>query len=412
MSWARGLGVWALVGGSVFLLAAARCSTDDRGSRNSRAKQSEAPALMPAERSDSSAKKERAEVPAPAPAERGEPIEVVPAPVTPPPEPLMRTMDERNTVDVFRAASSAVVYVTQSKVYRDFFMRPMEVPSGTGTGFLWGSDGHVVTNYHVVAAGRSTPKIEVTLMDQKTYPALIVGVEPRKDIAVLKIEVPGKVTPIRLPPADYRLEVGQKAIAIGNPFGLDHTLTVGVVSALGREVMGIGGVTIRDMIQTDAAINPGNSGGPLLNSAGQIIGMNTMIYSQSGASAGIGFAVPYATVARVVPQIIRTGKAEQLGIGVSVLDDSIARRVGVQGVIIKEALPGGPAQKAGLRGLQRTDGGTAVGDVVVAIDGKPVLNYDDFYNLMDQAVAGEAVRVTVLRGGERVDVEMTLVVVN
>jgi S1-C subfamily serine protease len=206
--------------------------------------------------------------------------------------------------------------------------------------------------------------------------------------------------------------VGQKTIAIGNPFGLDHTLTTGVISAVGRQVQGIGGVTIRDMIQTDAAINPGNSGGPLLDSAGRLIGMNTMIFSRSGSSAGIGFAVPVSTIARVVPQIIKTGKVEQLGFGISI-DPSqrIERRFGIRGVVVLGVGRGTPAEKAGLRGLARRPQGLALGDVVVAIDDKPVNDYDEFYNAVDAHKAGDKVTVKVRRGDQVMSIPMELVVV-
>jgi S1-C subfamily serine protease len=206
-----------------------------------------------------------------------------------------------------------------------------------------------------------------------------------------------------------QLEVGQKTIAIGNPFGLDFTLTTGVVSALGRQVQGAGGVSIRDMIQTDAAINPGNSGGPLLDSTGQLIGMNTMIYSKSGSSAGIGFAVPISTIARVVPQIIRTGRAEQVGLGV-VADQhrNIERRLGIRGVVVHQVAPGSPAARVGLHGLTRTRRGLALGDVIVGIDDKRVNDYDDLYTALDNKKPEDVVRLVVVRGEETINVEVKL----
>jgi S1-C subfamily serine protease len=234
--------------------------------------------------------------------------------------------DERNTIEVFQRAAPSVVFVTQKQVVVDWLQgKAMEVPSGAGTGFLWDDKGHVVTNFHVVRDARA---LTVTLQNQKAYPARVVGSEPRKDISVLKIDAPRDVLrAISLPPSSDRLDVGQKVIAIGNPFGLDHTLTTGVVSALGRTVDGAGGVSIRDMIQTDAAINPGNSGGPLLDSRGFLIGMNTMIFSKSGAWAGIGFAVPVETIRRIVPELVARRpvrapgvKCEYLNAGGSVKD--------------------------------------------------------------------------------------------
>lgn len=334
-----------------------------------------------------------------------------PTPLVHPPSPKALVEDERNTIDVFRAAAPATVFVTQTQVVVDYWnRRTMEVPAGSGTGFLWDADGHVVTNYHVVANGRS---YTVTLYDQSEWPAKLVGGDPRKDVAVLKIEAPkDRLASIRLPPEGYDLEVGQKAIAIGNPFGLDHTLTTGVISAMDREIVGYGNVTIRGMVQTDASINPGNSGGPLLDSAGQLIGMNTMIFSQSGSSAGIGFAVPVETVRRVVDQVIETGRVEQVGIGVQVLDDQTARRIGVRGVVIREVVADSPAARAGLRGITRTRTGLRLGDVIVRIDDEAIQSFDDLYNALDRRKAGETVRVGVMRDGQEQRVEIPLVVVS
>jgi S1-C subfamily serine protease len=234
--------------------------------------------------------------------------------------------------------------------------------------------------------------------------------EPRKDIAVLKIDAPrNELVPIRVAPSRAPLEVGQKAIAIGNPFGLDHTLTTGIISALGRQVDGAGGVTIRDMIQTDAAINPGNSGGPLLDSAGQLIGMNTMIFSKSGTSAGIGFAVPSTTIARIVPQLIKLGKVEGVGLGIQ-LDPAqrLERRSGIRGVIVTGIIPGGSAEKAGLRGLTETDRGIVLGDVITGIDAARIEDYDALYNALDGKKAGDKVKVELLRNKEKVTVEVEL----
>jgi len=332
-------------------------------------------------------------------------------PLPAPPPGDLRTEDERNTIAVFRNAAPAAVFVTQKQVVVDWWQgKAMEVPSGAGTGFIWDTSGHVVTNFHVVADARS---LTVTLENQKVYPARVVGTEPRKDIAVLKIDAPKeKLHPIVLPPVGTKLEVGQKTIAIGNPFGLDHTLTTGVVSALGREVNGVGGVTIRDMIQTDAAINPGNSGGPLLDSGGHLIGMNTMIFSKSGASAGIGFAVPVETIRRIVPQLVEKGHVEQVGLGVRIdPQQRIERRLGIGGVVVLEVVPGTPAEKAGLRGLQQTPDGVTLGDVIVGIGDQRIKSYDDLYNVLDGKKPGAKVPVKVQRGRDLVDLTMELVVV-
>lgn len=333
-----------------------------------------------------------------------------PAPV-PPLSPGARIEDENNTIGVFKSCAPSTVFVTQTRVVVDYFAgTAQEVAAGSGSGFVWDDQGHIVTNYHVVEGARS---LSVTFHDQETFEAKVVGLEPRKDIAVIKVDVPQKLLiPIKVAKAT-QLEVGQKAIAIGNPFGLDHTLTTGVISALGRQVQGAGGVTIRDMIQTDAAINPGNSGGPLLDSTGQLIGMNTMIFSKSGASAGIGFAVPISTISRIVPQIIKTGHAEQLGLGVGVdPQQRLERRLGLRGVIVLSVPRESPAAKAGIRGISQTGRGITLGDVIVAIDGKRVESFDDLYSSLDTHKPDDVVKVTVLRGDETVQLDVKVVVLN
>ncbi len=320
--------------------------------------------------------------------------------------------DERNTIAVFRKAAASVVFVTQRRVVVDWFAgRAEEVPAGSGSGFIWDSAGHIVTNFHVVQGARS---LSVTLYDQKTYDAVVVGAEPRKDVAVLRVKAPAStLVPLEVAAGARSLEVGQKAIAIGNPFGLDHTLTTGVVSALGREVQGVGGVTIRDMIQTDAAINPGNSGGPLLDSSGRLIGMNTMIFSRSGASAGIGFAVPAATIARVVPQLVKFGRVRQVGLGIQIDPmGRLERRLGLRGVVVLGTTENGPAAKVGLRGIQRTPDGMTLGDVIVKIGDTRVEDYDDLYNALDTKNAGDRVRVEVAREKGTHTVEMELVLID
>ncbi|MBI3202522.1 MAG: trypsin-like peptidase domain-containing protein [Myxococcales bacterium] len=334
----------------------------------------------------------------------------VPPPVTPVSK-EGKIEDERNTIEVFQRAAPSVVFVTQKQVVVDWLQgKAMEVPSGAGTGFLWDDKGHVVTNFHVVRDARA---LTVTLQNQKAYPAKIVGSEPRKDISVLKIDAPRDVLrAITLPPPADRLDVGQKVIAIGNPFGLDHTLTTGVVSALGRTVDGAGGVSIRDMIQTDAAINPGNSGGPLLDSRGFLIGMNTMIFSKSGAWAGIGFAVPVETIRRIVPELLAKGRVDQVGFGIRIDPmQRLERQYRIAGVVVLEVLPGTPAEKAGLRGLKQTEEGIALGDVIVKVGDARVKSYDDLYNALDGRKPGHQVKVRVVRGTDEVDVmlELTLV---
>lgn len=318
---------------------------------------------------------------------------------------------ERNTINIFNQASPYVIFVNNIQRVQDFF-NTYEVPAGAGTGFVWDDKGHIVTNFHVVQGAR---KISVSIQGGKSIPATVVGVEPRKDIAVLKVDNVKDMPPIKsstaIPIADSsKIVVGQKAIAIGNPFGLDRSLTTGVVSAMGRQVPGAGGVTIRDMIQTDASINPGNSGGPLLNSKGELIGMNSMIYSGSGSSAGIGFAVPSNTIKRIVDQLIKFGRVVQPGLGVHRLPDEMAARLGIEGLIIAEVLPNTSAFKAGLRGTSRLrTGEIQLGDVITEVGGKKVKNYDDLYNSLEGKKVGEEVDVNYQRDGRSRSTKIKLV---
>ena len=308
--------------------------------------------------------------------------------------------EEENTIAVFREASPSVVFVTNVALGQNQYMDEFAIPQGAGSGFVWDKQGHVVTNFHVVQGGDA---FLVTFEDQAQAQAKLVGTDPNKDIAVLQIEDSAeKLKPISVGSSD-KLSVGQQALAIGNPFGLEHSLTKGIISALGRVVQGIGGVTIHDMIQTDAAINPGNSGGPLLDSSGHLIGMNTMIYSRSGSSAGIGFAVPVAFIKRIVPQLIQFGKVIRPGIGISVLTEGQKYYLigDKDGVVIDQAVRGGPAAKAGLRGGRHLPGGRySPGDVIVGIDGHAVKDYDDLFNALDLYKVGDSVAVKILRDGK------------
>ena len=316
--------------------------------------------------------------------------------------------DEENTIAVFKAAAPSVVFVTNIAVRQDFYMDEFAIPQGSGSGFVWDREGHIVTNYHVVAGGDA---FLVTLKDHTELQAELVGAEPRKDIAVLRVKARAdQLKPLALGDSG-RLQVGQKTLAIGNPFGLDNTLTTGIVSALVRQVLSIGRVTIRDMIQTDAAINPGNSGGPLLDSDGQLIGMNMMIYSPSGASAGIGFAVPADTIKRVVPQLIRYGRSVQAGIGISVLrDDQKYQLLGdAPGVVVREVEAGLPADRAGVHGIRFSGGRLSLGDVIVGADGRPVKDYDDLYNALDRHKVGDVVEFAFLRSGKKRTARIELV---
>ncbi len=319
---------------------------------------------------------------------------------------------ENTNIRVFQKMAPATVFVTPKRLVRDLLsLRQAEIKSGTGSGLIWDHHGHIVTNFHVVANGSS---LMVTLYDGSDHAAQLVGGDPNQDIAVLKIDptrVRSRLIPVVLPKPNVQLRVGQTAIAIGNPFGLDHTMTVGIVSALGREVKGYGGVTIRNMIQTDASINPGNSGGPLLDRHGRLIGMNTMIYTKVGQSSGIGFAVPTTTLARLVPQIIHYGKPRRVGLDIEIVPDRLARRLGIRGVVVARVRPGSLAARAGLRGLRRTTSGTVIGDVIIALDGKKIRNYDDLYTQLEEKSPGESVQVTVERNGSRIEITVALVLI-
>lgn len=309
---------------------------------------------------------------------------------------------ERNTIRVFQQAGNSVVNVSSIKIAfsNSFFdPEPMEVPSGAGSGFVWDKAGHIVTNFHVI---QGSDLFNISFKgDKKQYRAKLVGSEPKKDIAVLKLEqMPKQIYPIKAGTSGNLL-VGQKALAIGNPFGLDHTMTSGIISALGRKIKGIGGVKIHGMIQADTSINPGNSGGPLLNSQGKLIGMNTMIYSGSGTSAGIGFAVPVDTISAIVPQLIKHGKVKRPGLGIGILDDYHKSYFGVtKGIVIKYVKPSSPAGKAGLRGMERDRYGKYyVGDIIIKIDGVLINSYDDIYHVLDKHKVGDYVAVTYKRKG-------------
>ena len=274
---------------------------------------------------------------------------------------------ERNTIEVFRAAADSVVFVTNERLQRRFRSLNVEkIPQNTGSGIIWDERGHIVTNFHVIQGGNA---FSISFSDGSTHPATVVGYDLYKDLAVLKVETnPARLVPISRGRSSA-LVVGQKVLAIGNPFGLDHTLTVGVISALGREIQSLNSTTIEDVIQTDASINPGNSGGPLLDSAGRMIGVNTQIVSSTGQSAGIGFAVPVDTVDRIVPQLIKYGKVRRAGLGIRILADAYARQWGVSGVVVREVEKGSPAARAGLRGLSLDRSGTVLSfDAITAID--------------------------------------------
>jgi S1-C subfamily serine protease len=317
---------------------------------------------------------------------------------------------ESSTIELFRRASPSVVHIANIALVRNrWSLDEAAIPQGTGSGFIWNPDGYVVTNAHVVRGG---DRFHVTMANQTTWPATLVGAEPDHDVAVLKLE--GTPRDVLLPLAvgsSADLEVGQSVFAIGNPFGLDQTLTTGVISGTGREFRADTGRKIHGAIQTDAAINPGNSGGPLLDSAGRLVGMNTAIYSMTGSSAGIGFAIPVDMVNRIVPRIIRGERVERAGLGILMFPDQVAARSGLEGVVIREVLRDSGAARAGLRPASRDprSGRTIPGDVIVEVDGKPIRKQLDLLDSLDGKAVGDEVEVTVLREGTRKKVEVTLV---
>lgn len=321
--------------------------------------------------------------------------------------------DEESTIELFENSRDSVVFITTRQRVMDAWTRNIfSVPSGTGSGFIWDDEGHVITNFHVIK-GVSEAIVRVT--DGRDYKASLVGASPTHDIAVLRINARfQRHVPVPIGTSND-LKVGQKVFAIGNPFGLDWTLTTGIVSALDRSLPSGDGRSIDNLIQTDAAINPGNSGGPLLDSAGRLIGINTAIYSPSGASAGIGFAVPVDTVNRVVPQIISRGKYIRPAMGITVdskLNKRLAEHLKISGVIILSISPGSAAEEAGLEGATVTpEGNIVANDVIVAIDGKSIDSVDKLFSRIDNYKVGDTIKLTVRRYGDRseeVEVPITL----
>jgi S1-C subfamily serine protease len=315
--------------------------------------------------------------------------------------------DERSTINLFRQASPSVVNITTIGVERDLFtLNLYQIPQGTGSGFVWDTNGDIITNFHVI---QNADSARVTLADQSNWKARVVGVAPDKDLAVLRIDAPAnRLRPIPIG-TSKDLQVGQSVYAIGNPFGLDQTLTTGVISALNREIESVTRRPIQGVIQSDAAINPGNSGGPLLDSAGRLIGVNTAIYSPSGASAGIGFAIPVDTVNRIVPELIRSGKIIRPGLGIQIADDQIAQRLGVAGILVVDVARGSAAAKAGIQPTRRdAEGRLRLGDIITAIDGKKVESPNDLYLLLEKYKIGDAVNLSILRNGKTVQAKVAL----
>jgi S1-C subfamily serine protease len=309
------------------------------------------------------------------------------------------TEDEANSTEIFRKASPAVVFVTNKALRRNFFSLDIqEIPRGSGTGFVWDASGLIVTNFHVIAGAH---RLTVTLQDRSEYEAEVIGVAPEKDLAVLRIDNPPAEL-VTLPLGDSsELSVGRKVLAIGNPFGLDTTLTTGIVSALGREIKAPSNRKIRGVIQTDAAINPGNSGGPLLNSLGQLVGVNTAIYSPSGASAGIGFAIPVNTVREVVPQLISYGRILRPIIGLELASDRWIQRYRIKGLPVVQVYPGLPADEVGITGAWRNSRGEIVlGDIITHVNDKVVTSNDDYLSIMEALKPGDKVEIKTRLGNE------------
>jgi len=324
--------------------------------------------------------------------------------------PFRLNSEESTTVSLFKRNTPSVVYITNLAVQRDqFTLDVLEVPQGSGSGFIWDSDGHIVTNFHVI---RGAQDLLVTLSNQEEVKAKVVGFDQDKDVAVLQIrpkDASESLSPVTLGKSN-ELQVGQNVYAIGNPFGLDHTLTMGIISGLNREInSSITGRPIQNVIQTDAAINPGNSGGPLLNSAGSVIGINTAIYSATGTSSGVGFAIPSDTVTGIVEQIIEFGRVTRPVIGISFAPDVSVEALGVQGVLVLDAAKEGPAGRAGVRPTKRDEYGRLVlGDIITAIDGKRIKTSSDLFKILDTCKVGQTISLEVLRGSGKQTLDLTL----
>jgi S1-C subfamily serine protease len=323
--------------------------------------------------------------------------------------------DEKARIDVIHDIRPSVVHIGTFALRRDFSsLNVQRIPEGTGSGFVWDKQGHIVTNYHVVRNADAAQVILTLEGGKKTvdYYARIVGVQPDMDLAVLYINAPAdQLVPIKIG-SSRDLQVGQDVLAIGNPFGLDWSVSHGIISALGREIESVAHTAIKNVIQTDAAINPGNSGGPLLDSSGRLIGVNTAIYSPSGASAGIGFAIPVDEVNEVVTQLIREGKAApRPRLGVQVAEDKFARSQDVDsGALILGVVPGSAAAEVGLRPtrLDRSGNIKQLGDIIVGVDNREIKSAKDLFDALARHKPGETVTLTYLRSGERREVQVEL----
>jgi len=319
--------------------------------------------------------------------------------------------DERASIEVFERISPSVTYITNKRFQRDYFsFNVMEIPQGTGSGFLWDNKGHIVTNFHVVY---EADEIEVRMRDGKSYDADVVGADPDHDLVVLQINATNlNISPVMIGNSND-LQVGQKVLAIGNPFGLDSTLTTGVISALGRTIQSMTKRYIHDVIQTDAAINPGNSGGPLLDSFGRLIGVNTAIISPSGTYSGVGFAVPVDTVNRIVTKLINHGKVGRPGFGISLIPEHIMSRIGAEGVGILEVFKGSSAEEAGLREVKRlSNGRVQMGDIIIEVAGSKIRGSSDLVRILDKHEVGDEVDIIIIRENVKKSIQIVIQSVN
>ena len=319
--------------------------------------------------------------------------------------------DEQNNIDVYRTYSPGVAFITTTAVMEDYYGQEFERPRGSGSGSVIDNQGHILTNYHVV---ENVQKLTVSLGGDKVFPARIIGGDPDTDLAIIKIEPPREGLTI-IPFGDSeKLSVGQKVLAIGNPFGLDRTLTTGVISGLQRPIRGTNNRPIEGAIQTDASINPGNSGGPLLDKYGRMIGINAQIYSRTGTSSGVGFAIPVSIAKRVVPQLIQYGEVRRPKLGASLADVEQLVRQGVglpveNGLLVRSVLQGSAAQRAGLRGLQQDNTGEVVlGDIITSVDDTAMNSIDDLYKFLDKKQINDTVQVEIFRDGKKLKVPLKL----
>lgn len=311
---------------------------------------------------------------------------------------------EKATIRLFEETAPSVCFITTTKLRRDYFSTNVrEIPKGSGSGFVWDKSGNIITNFHVI---QGASRAKITLADHSTWDATLVGAAPGKDLAVLHIDAPAEILKAIPVGSSSSLKVGQSVLAIGNPFGLDQTLTTGVVSALGREIKSVSGLPIRGAIQTDAAINPGNSGGPLLDSSGKLIGVNTSIYSPSGASAGIGFSIPSDVLKWVVPDLIQYGEIHRPSLGIE-----FARPLrNIEGALVYDVVKGSPAEAAGIRPTTMDNRGQIyLGDVIIGVNQEKITSSNDVILALEKHQVGDEVHLTLLRDGKKEKISITLI---